>query len=118
MTTTYGQLESVVARTGCERFRWLTSEENPYAASREDYRLLVARLAEGEQPRPPTVKETLDSLDAVRRCPHLVPAACGCSFGRCSQYDRETSYRECLDCGRFATQEVRVGPLADEPTPS
>lgn len=38
-------LETVVARTRHERFRFLCSDENPDAASRQGYRLQVIKIA-------------------------------------------------------------------------
>lgn len=40
------QLESVIAATGHDRFRWLTSGANPDPVSREGYRRLVVARAE------------------------------------------------------------------------
>jgi hypothetical protein len=38
-------LETVVGRTGIERYRWLTSDDNPDAHGRERYRAEMVRLA-------------------------------------------------------------------------
>lgn len=50
---TADQLNSVVAASGHERYRWLTSEANPEVESREGYRRLVAEKAEALAHRPP-----------------------------------------------------------------
>lgn len=38
-------LDLVVARTRHERFRWLTSDDNPDRTGRERYRAIVAAMA-------------------------------------------------------------------------
>lgn len=45
------QLDLVVARTGHDRYRWLTSDQFPDADKREAYRRIVARMA--DDPSPP-----------------------------------------------------------------
>ena len=50
-------LETVVSRTGVERFRWLTSEDNPDAHGRERYRVQMVEMAlqpAQERPAAPT----------------------------------------------------------------
>lgn len=49
------QLALVVERTGHERYRWLTSDDNPDVAQRDAYRATVVRLAGGPRPPTPTV---------------------------------------------------------------
>lgn len=51
---TPSDLEIVAARFGHrERLGWLTSDANPDAGTREEYRRLVADLAAGKPPEPP-----------------------------------------------------------------
>lgn len=46
-------LGTAVARTGHERYRWLTSDANPDAFRREGYRRIVREIAAGPWPPPP-----------------------------------------------------------------
>ena len=70
-----------------------TDIQKRHAAGRAE---LVAGL-----PRP-SVTEVMASIAAVKACPHFSrTTGCGCNFGRCSKFDRPTSYRECLDCGEY-----------------
>jgi hypothetical protein len=105
---TPADLEAVVARTGHERFRWLTSDANPNPAHRDAYRKLVARLARGEpapNPTPPPPK-TVPLADALRarklglaRCVYASKPACSCQgAARCHHLGRIVSIRDCLDC--------------------
>jgi hypothetical protein len=43
-------LETVVSRTGVERYRWLTSDQNPDVMGRERYRAQMAEMATGAEP--------------------------------------------------------------------
>ena len=52
-------IEVVVARTKHERYRWLCSDENPDAWSREGYRLLMLELAGAPAPTPTPTPEDL-----------------------------------------------------------
>jgi hypothetical protein len=65
MTT--DDLEIVVARTGHERFRWLTSDANPDVDQRDAYRKLVAGLAKNDAPAeyPPLAAQVGNALQAA-----------------------------------------------------
>lgn len=118
---TRDQLDYVVALTRHERWRRLTSEDNPDALSREGHRRLVERLA-GEfaehggaippapepQPDDPTpLDEAPVPLDAAlrvqrlggRNCPHGSAPACGCNgLAACSLMARDVNVRDCSEC--------------------
>jgi len=99
---TQDDLNAAIVKTGHARLRWLVSDANLDAASREGYRRTVVRLAgEASEPSRPTVGEVLASLKLVKACPHLTPPDCGCNFGRCSKHGRPTSFPECLACGAY-----------------
>ena len=117
------QLESVIAATGHDRFRWLTSGANPDPVSREGYRRLVRDRAEAliaappsyplppQPPEPPPAEPNahLALLKLARACPHAGPASCGCnSVRRCARYNRDVAMSECLAC-------VRDGGLEGDP---
>lgn len=64
MTTWAEALDDVVSRTGVERYRFLCSDDNPDAATREGYRRLVVDLA-GGGPQYPSLAEQAGSLAAA-----------------------------------------------------
>lgn len=122
---TPSQLESVVADTGLDRLRWLTSDDNPRRKSREGYRRWVRdradALAAGQpapesptraiDPPPPAVP-LADSLRARklggRNCPHGRAPRCGCSgMAWCKLLKRDVTLRDCLEC-------LTTGPRAGE----
>lgn len=103
------QLESVIADTGIERFRWLTSDANPDETSREGYRRLVREKAEALDGSgataapvdPPAPNPHAVLLKLVRDCPHAGPASCGCNaVRRCAIYNRDVAIEQCLRCVR------------------
>lgn len=105
---TPADLETVIARTGHERFRDLTSDANPDAAQREAYRGLVARMAAEQPPAYPSLLtqagnaakavvrfvasggETVDRSEFDRRrsiceaCPNMDKAQSRCRLCGCS----------------------------------
>lgn len=99
---TAADLETVVARTGHARFRWLTSDDNPDAVQREAYRALVARLAaepaDGPPPEPAVSNRHTKALALVRECRDgAEPPACGCdSTAFCRRLGRDAALSECL----------------------
>ena len=66
---TQEQLDVIVARTGHERYRWLTSSANPDEWQREAYRKIVADRANGDWPKPveypPIIEQVGNALEAV-----------------------------------------------------
>jgi hypothetical protein len=51
-----GALDANVGRYGHPRWRWLCSDDNPDADSREKHRALMVRIAAGEpRPAPPRI---------------------------------------------------------------
>lgn len=115
---TINELDIAVARTKHERLRYLTSLDNPDEASREAWRRKTERIA-SELYRPETgvtetsvtrtsVTETMERLKLVKTCQHLVEPTCGCNFGRCSLYDKPTSYPECIACGLYAEKGLEA----------
>lgn len=109
---TPADLETVVSRTGHERFRWLVSDANPDARQRDQYRALVARLAKGDPPaarpiqapppEPPPVP-LAESRRAIKlglsRCFYAAKPACSCQgAARCHHLKRIVSLRDCIDC--------------------
>jgi hypothetical protein len=115
---TPADLESVVARTGHERFRWLTSDGNPDAAQREGYRGLVTRMAAGfaspspesDASPPATVDPDPDrarlplavSLRALkvghRKCFYATPCGCAGGGARCHHLGRVVALHDCVAC--------------------
>lgn len=94
-------LERVIAATGHERYRWLTSDENPDAWSREGYRRLVSELAGGETvpAKVPLAESVRASRLGFQRCWFSTKDdACGCSGVRCHLRGRIVSLRDCVDC--------------------
>ena len=59
------QLETAIARTGHERLRWLTSDENPDIRQRDRYRRIVREIADNvnEQSPEPTPMHRPTSTD-------------------------------------------------------
>lgn len=60
-------LGKVIAQTGHERYRWLTSDANPDAKQREAYRRLVERQALGEPEYPPLAKQVANALGSAAK---------------------------------------------------
>jgi len=99
------QLDRVVATTGHDRYRWLTSEANPDELQREAYRRLVERLAAGPLPPPRPVADLSGTRKAMRMgklaCLYAGPPACGCSGShRCYALGRDATLRDCMVCLR------------------
>ncbi len=90
-------LESVLARTGHERFRQLCSESWPDHAG---YRQLMVRMAGGMTVDPALIPlaEALEMLRVVKLCQYRSTAGCGCSGARCGLRSAIVSHRDCLDC--------------------
>jgi len=102
---TASDLDAVVAVAGHERYRYLTSDVNPDAESREGYRRLVREKAEAlaglPPPRPAVPNAYQIQLQQVRECPHAGPASCGCNaVRRCAIYNRDVAIEQCLRCVR------------------
>lgn len=107
---TPAQLETVVARTRHERFRWLTSDDNPDVEQREGYRRVVERLATGEPPPPvsatppPSLARDLSIYRVARRlggrnCWYADNPSCGCSGqARCHALGRDVTIIHCAAC--------------------
>jgi hypothetical protein len=95
-------LETVVARTGHERFRWLTSEANPDVESREGYRRYVREQAAGATPAeyPPLATQAANAIGAVARF-----VASGCAVVGRDEYDRRRAI--CEGCEHFDHAEDR-----------
>lgn len=66
---TQDDLETVIARTGHERFRWLTSDDNPNVAQREGYRRIVREMAADTPPAayPPLLTQAASAAKALGR---------------------------------------------------
>jgi len=111
------QLEIVVARTGHERFRWLTGEDNPDAERREAYRAIVAEWAEARWPMqaegdgdptpavgataaPPRLTLATIRTRMGRSCFYGGPPPCGTCQGLawCHALGRVVSVRDCTAC--------------------
>ena len=60
-------LDIVIARTGHQRFRFLTSEANPDTTAREAYRALVLHLASHEPGRAAPAPIPPHPADAIPR---------------------------------------------------
>ncbi len=58
-------VEIVVGRTRHERYRWLTSDDNPDAWQRDRYRDIVVAMASGQ---PPTPGPSAPPIVAPRPC--------------------------------------------------
>lgn len=106
MTMTAADLEAVIARTGHERFRALTSDSNPDVGQRERYRGLVASLASGASPPSAPAFDPIP-LAAARRATEIgfqncwlstQDESCGCTGVRCHLLGRIVSLRDCVDC--------------------
>lgn len=94
-------LESAIARTGHERYRYLVSDANPDVVSREGYRRVVREIASGEAPRP--LVPLAESINAHRlgfqQCWFSTKDdACGCSGVRCHLLGRIVGLVDCVEC--------------------
>lgn len=123
---TPAQLESVVAATGHDRYRWLTSEANPDTDRREGYRRIVAAKAEamasGEPPAYPSLARQAVNL-AGSLASHAVNGLATVSeeekarrlaiCRRCPSYD--PCQARCRECGCYmdakAAWESEACPL-------
>jgi hypothetical protein len=75
-------LEIVIERTRHERYRWLTSDENPDTWQRDAYRRIVIEMATGEPAAPrPFRYEPLVVSEAVAAPTSAVKRTC------CGGYD-------------------------------
>jgi hypothetical protein len=103
-------LEIVLAMTSHGRFRWLCSDENPDAQSREDHRRLMVQIATGDpapagavsdQARMPAT-DALRLLARMNACPSRTrDAVCGCSGARCAERGGAiVSHIDCFTCLR------------------
>lgn len=123
---TDAQLGIVIARTGHERYRWLTREDNPDVAQRDGYRALVAGMADDvpaaqavEPPTPPSpvlapLSEALRASNlGGRNCPHgSAPKTCNCSsLSACSLLGRDVRLDDCISC-------LATGPRSHEVAPA
>lgn len=93
------------------RERLLAALDSPNPLERRHAR---HRLDDVEPAKPVGgVAETLSQIEAVKRCRFFSrPPGCGCAFGRCSKFDRPTSFRECLDCGEYdSTRPAEADPI-------
>jgi len=96
-------LDTVVARTGHERFRWLCSDDNPDAVQREGYRGVVLGLAgQPASETPPVLPPLAVSINAVRlgfrQCFYSSHEGCGCAGTHCYRFGRIVQLRECVEC--------------------
>lgn len=103
-------LETVIAATpSVFRLRWLTSDANPDAESREDHRRYVRETAAGKPLPAGAAPASLAPTDmtpwrrAVRlgglRCFYASKDSdCGCNGFRCHAVGRLISLAECRDC--------------------
>lgn len=131
---TPNDLETVIARTGHERYRWLVSDANPDAESREGYRRVVRDLAAGPPGAggpaayPPVLAqlgnavaaaarfvasgcETVDQAEFDRRraicstCPHLDPEQDRCRLCACYLAVKPWSRAERCPDGRWEAKD-------------
>jgi hypothetical protein len=124
-------LETEVSRTKHARYRWLCSDANPDAETREGYRALMIRRATGE-PDPPA-PEPIVALAAVaqvasqgppevdpwlvliRACEYHNPACCSHPAPFCSLYVKNVTREDCIACldvrGIRPTEEACSGSL-------
>lgn len=110
---TAADLETVVARTGHERYRWLTSDANPDAASRDGYRRIVRDQAAAPWPPPaagPAASQAEPvGFDELRNATKLGSkncwfaehdAGCGCNGLQCHLLGRPINIYDCVECLR------------------
>lgn len=91
-------LEKVIAQTGHERYRWLTSDANPDAESREAYRRLVARLAAAglsAPPEPPPYPPLAEQLGNAAKAAVRFVASGLATAGRTEYARRRAVCRAC-----------------------
>jgi hypothetical protein len=102
---TAADLEAVIARDGHERYRWLTSDDNPDEASREGYRRIVAEKAAGT-PHVEPVQPAHDFAE-LRNATKLGSAqcwfserdaGCGCDGLQCHLLGRRINIYDCVAC--------------------
>lgn len=85
-------LEQVVARTRHERYRWLTSDDNPDAAQREGYRASLIQQASG-------------ALGAIGRA---IGAAVTGEPVMMSQEEQERRWAICLACEHLDGEQCKI----------
>lgn len=111
---TPADLETAVARTGHERYRWLTSDDNPDVEAREGYRRSVRELAAGPWPpesqpesRPASEPAPPADFAALRNAARLGSkncwfserdAGCGCAGLQCHLLGRRINIYDCVKC--------------------
>jgi hypothetical protein len=101
---TNADLETVISRTGHERFRWLVSEENSDVVSREGYRRLVARLASGDdQPAPSYPPIAEQAANAAKAAGRFV--ASGLKTVDKAEYERRLAI--CKACDQYDAKQAR-----------
>lgn len=113
------QLESVIAATGHDRFRWLTSGANPDPVSREGYRRLVVARAEAvaadPSAYPPLATQAANLAGSLRDWLRSgAPITPGAERERrraicraCPKYDRDRG--RCTACGCFGALKPWLG---------
>lgn len=97
-------LESVIARTKHDRYRWLCSDANPDRESRDASRRLV--LERAGQPAPPGPAQSLVPIAlsiraarvGFRQCFYSSHEGCGCSGTHCFRLGRIVGLRDCAEC--------------------
>lgn len=94
-------LSIVIAETGVERYRWLTSEDNPDVAAREGYRRFVLERA-GEKPSryPGLFTMAGNALTAAARF-----VASGLAMVDDAEQERRLSI--CRGCEKFVAEDMR-----------
>lgn len=98
---TQSDLEAVISQTKHERYRWLTSDDNPDVAKREGYRRIVREMASGTPKEyPPVATQIGNALGAAVRF-----AASGFQVVDQAEFDRRRAV--CLGCSSFDADQDR-----------
>ncbi|APW60494.1 hypothetical protein [Paludisphaera borealis] len=101
---TDADLETVVARTGHERYRWLTSDANTDVWQRDQYRALVVQLATGQPPEP-AAYPPLATMIGNALTAGVAFIKSGCSTVDQVEFDRRHSI--CEGCEHFDAAQDR-----------
>ncbi len=111
--TWFEALEFMIVQTSHERYRWLCSNDNPDAETRDGYRSLMVRKATGqpEPAAPPAAAAAPVSravtvpalppdpwLPLIRACEDYNPACCSNPAPWCSRFEIVPTRDQCIDC--------------------
>jgi hypothetical protein len=100
-------LETAIARTGVERYGWLTSDANPDAAEREAFRRRMVEIAAAPDwpPPEPTTEQAAHDFAALRNATKLgskncwfSDRGCGCDGLQCHLLKRRINIYDCVKC--------------------